>query len=278
MLCLPWAPAHRKLILSVSLPILKYPRTHHLQGSRSQPGDEDLSATPFEEIRGRFIVVEEKLDGANAGISFDGGELRLQSRGHYLTGGARERHFDLFKRWGHTHRAALHDALGERYIAYGEWLYAKHTVFYDQLPHYLMEFDIYDRQEQEFLSTKRRRELLGKSPLVPVPVLWQGHATSLEELVDRVDTSLYKSARWRERLQQVIADKGLDPERQRDQTDPSDHSEGLYIKVEEDGRVVDRLKYVRASFLTSVVDSGSHWLDRPIVPNQLAADVDIFHA
>ena len=52
--------------------------------------------------------------------------------------------------------------------------------------------------------------------------------------------------------------------------------EGLYIKVEEDGVVKGRYKYVRTSFLTSVIQSESHWLARPIVPNQLADGVDIF--
>jgi hypothetical protein len=38
------------------------------------------------------------MDGANCGISFNpDGELLLQSRGHYLTGGGREKHFTLFK-------------------------------------------------------------------------------------------------------------------------------------------------------------------------------------
>lgn len=61
----------------------KYPRTRHIRGSRLQKGDFDLSAAPFSELAGRHLVVEEKLDGANTGISFGpGGELRLQSRGH----------------------------------------------------------------------------------------------------------------------------------------------------------------------------------------------------
>jgi hypothetical protein len=46
--------------------------------------------------------------------------------------------------------------------------------------------------------------------------------------------------------------------------------EGLYIKVEEDGRTVDRYKWVRAGFLTAILDAGTHWLDRPIVANGLA--------
>lgn len=139
----------------------KYPRTQHLEGSRLQPGDEDLEAVPFARIAGRPLVVEEKIDGANVAVSFDPrGELRLQSRGHYLTGGRRERHFDLFKAWATVHGEALHQALGGRFVMYGEWVYAKHTVFYDALPHYFLEFDLLDQDSGRFLSTDRRRELL----------------------------------------------------------------------------------------------------------------------
>src|SRR5436305_12241126 len=80
--------------------IRKYPRTRHLVGSRLQPGDEDLDALPMSELAGKHVVVEEKMDGANCGVSFDAElSLQLQSRGHFLTGGPRERQFDLFKQW-----------------------------------------------------------------------------------------------------------------------------------------------------------------------------------
>jgi hypothetical protein len=60
----------------------EYPRTQHLEGSRLQPGDHDLAAVPYVEVAGRYLVVEEKLDGANTAVSFSAdGELRLQSRG-----------------------------------------------------------------------------------------------------------------------------------------------------------------------------------------------------
>ena len=70
----------------------------------------------------------------------------------------------------------------------------------------------------------------------------------------------------------------VDPDRAIEETDPEPTAEGLYIKVEDraEGVVVDRYKWVRASFLTAVVDSGSHWLARSIVPNQLADGVDLF--
>lgn len=89
--------------------IRKYPRTPHLEGSRLQPGDEDLRQVPFSSIAGRHLVVEEKIDGANSGISFDeNGNLLLQSRGHYLTGGYRERHYNLMKQWATIQKDALY--------------------------------------------------------------------------------------------------------------------------------------------------------------------------
>ncbi len=71
--------------------IFKYPRTQHIEGSRLQPGDEDLESVRFTDISDNHLVIEEKVDGANCGISFSyDGKLLLQSRGHYLTGGYRE--------------------------------------------------------------------------------------------------------------------------------------------------------------------------------------------
>jgi RNA ligase len=257
--------------------IVKYPRTRHIEGSRFQPGDHDLDAVPLASLRGAQLVVEEKLDGANAGISFDArGELRLQSRGHLLVGGHRERHFDLLKTWAARHRDALWRALGEHHTLYGEWLFAKHTVFYDALPHYFMEFDVLDRRTGEFLDTPRRHTLLAGTPVVSVPVLHVGEIGRVDALRELVARSLYKTDRWRERLREQAGFEGHDPDRAVLETDPSELAEGLYIKHEQDGRVVGRYKFVRASFLTAVVDSGSHWLGRPIVPNALAPDVDIF--
>jgi hypothetical protein len=256
--------------------VYKYPRTAHLEGSRSQPGDEDLASAPFAQLAGRALVVEEKLDGANAAISFVDGALRLQSRGHYLSGGDRERHFAPFKTWAAAHQDVLRRTIGARYVVYGEWLYAKHTIFYDRLPHYFLEFDVLDTQTGQFLSTARRRELLAGLPLVSVPVLHEGPLARLSQLTALVGKSLYKGDDWRQRLRAAAVERGVDPERIARETDDSDHAEGLYIKQEQDGRVVGRYKWIRAGFLTSVLDSGSHWLARPIVPNALAGGVDLF--
>jgi RNA ligase len=251
--------------------VIKYPRTPHLAGSRLQRGDHDLAQVPFDAVRGRHLVVEEKLDGANAGISFDaGGRLLLQSRGHYLTGGPREKQFAPLKSWAATVADRLRPVLADRYVLYGEWLYAKHTVFYDALPHYFCEFDVFDTRTREFLSTARRREMLAGLPVTSVPVLREGRFTAVSELTALAGPSTCRTAAWRESLRAAAAEAGVDPERTAADTDGSDDMEGLYIKVEEDGQVVERYKWVRASFLTAILDSGTHWADRPIVPNRLA--------
>jgi hypothetical protein len=251
--------------------MIKYPRTHHLEGSRLQPGDEDLDSVPFAKVARLPLVIEEKVDGANAGLRFDDeGRPWLQSRGHFLMGGAREKHFALFKQWVEAHRGALFAALGTRYALYGEWLYAKHTVFYDRLPHYFLEYDVLDTETRTFLSTDRRRELLKGAPIVSVHVLAEGKFKAIGEITSLVGPSVYKSEPWREALAETGARSG--------ETDLSDHMEGLYVKHEEEGRVVARYKWIRAGFLTAVVDSGTHWLKRPVVPNVLAPGVNIFDA
>jgi hypothetical protein len=258
--------------------LYKYPRTRHIDGSGLQTDDEDLDRVPFGDLAGRILVVEEKMDGANSAVSFaDDGRLLLQSRGHYLLGGEREKHFALMKAWANRHRAALQDVLQDRYVMYGEWLYAKHTVFYTELPHYFLEFDIYDKIAEVFLSTARRQEMLERAPFVAaVKVLHAGTVSDLPMLARMIGPSHFIAPDHLHRLDMLCRERQLDPLQVRRETDNTTLMEGLYIKVEEDGIVQERYKYVRPDFLQTVIASDSHWLDRPIIPNQLRAGAALF--
>lgn len=261
--------------MAIDYKIIKYPRTPHVEGSRLQPGDEDLSQVPFDSIAGKHLVIEEKIDGANSAVSFDDqGNLLLQSRGHYLQGGYREKHYNLLKQWAGVHRDALWAVLGCRYIMYGEWMYAKHTIFYDRLPHYFMEFDVLDRESDRFLDTPSRHALLASLPVAHVPVLASGVFRSRESMLKLLGPSHYISDAHREHLREAARREHQDEDRICRETDASSTMEGLYIKVEENGEVVQRVKFVRQSFLQTVEQSQSHWLERPIIPNQLTCTVD----
>jgi len=253
--------------------IVKYPRTQHVRGSHLQYGDEDLDAVSFDDLRGKHLVVEEKIDGTNSGISFESGRLMLQSRDHYLRGGPREKQFDLLKQWSSMWRQDLNDILDERYVMYGEWMFAKHTCFYDMLPHYFMEFDVWDKERGFFLDTSSRYALLRSRNhgvnIEPVLVVAEGMFGSLDALKELVCDSHFKSRQWRADLtrQALLAD--VDPDVAKFHTDMSDLMEGLYVKWEEDGIVKGRYKFVRESFTNHVLSQDQHWHDRPIIQNSL---------
>ncbi len=247
---------------------------------RLQPGDEQQDHVRLATLNGAHAVIEEKLDGANAAVSFTGaGTLLLQSRGHYLTGGGRERQFALLRQWATAHEGRLLERLEDRYVMYGEWLFAKHSVSYDSLPHYFCEFDVFDRVEGVFLSTPRRRLLLRDSPVVSVPVLHTGPMPgSVKKLRALVQMSLAKSAQWRGAFEAQVHRQGLDLGLAWQQTDKSDLAEGLYVKVENEREVLGRFKWVRPDFVQTILDSGSHHSTRPLIPNGLAEGVDLYAA
>ncbi len=152
---------------------------------------------------------------------------------------------------------------------YGENMFAKHTVFYDALPHYFMEFDILDTQEDVFLSTSARAKLLHGLPICSVKVLYEGHVASLGALADMITRSNFITNDRPENLKLAAMNAGVKPEDAFAHTDMHSEMEGLYIKWEEDSVVKGRYKFVRNSFTNSILEQEQHWHDRPIIQNKL---------
>ena len=107
-----------------------------------------------------------------------------------------------------------------------------------------------------------------------VPVLGRGYYKTREEVLKHLGPSGYVTGNQRQHLRDAAVRLGLDPEKNCDETDLSGMMEGLYIKVEENGQVTDRMKYVRAAFLQRVDFSEQHWIDKPIIPNRLAVPTE----
>jgi hypothetical protein len=226
----------------------KYDRTPHLEGSRLQIGDLSLGQV----------------------------SIATLTDGHFLTGGSRERQYSLLKTWTQRHADTLFDILSNRYIMYGEWVYAKHTIFYDHLPHYFLEFDIFDQEQDRYLSTPARHQLLAGSPIVSVPVVHKGRLHTTQQIRQLIKPSLYKTPDWQAQLKIVAQQHDIDLEHALRETDPSPLAEGLYLKVEQNDTVIGRYKFIRPDFLQTILDSGSHWATRPILPNHLAPGVDLW--
>jgi hypothetical protein len=235
----------------------KYPRTPHLFGSKGTDDDKHLSESDsIRFIADNSLIVEEKLDGTNVGIHFSIGEMILQCRGHLITEGMHPQ-YDLFKQWATVKRFVLEEKLGERFILFGEWLYARHSVHYRKLPHYFFEFDIYDKEQGVFLDLNRRLELLNGTGIQTVPVVHHGK-------IARTD------------LEKLISPSSFDSQFENPLTRRTDNlMEGLYLRTEAKGVVTGRAKFVRPEFVEKIKQS-AHWQYQQMVPNQLAENVDIW--
>ncbi len=236
----------------------KYPRTPHLFGSTGTSDDKHLGEQESLRILSdESLIVEEKLDGANVGIHFaEPDELILQCRGHEITEGMHPQ-FDLFKQWSAVKQHDLWQILSNRFILFGEWLYARHTIHYRQLDHYFYEFDIYDKQTSSFLDLEQRLGMLAGAGIQTVPVIHTGS-------ISRRD------------LFELIGPSAFDSQFENPQTGRQDNRmEGLYLRTEAGGVVNARAKVVRAEFIEKIKQS-SHWKEQPLTPNLLAGGVSIW--
>jgi hypothetical protein len=236
----------------------KYPRTPHLFGSRGTDDDKHLGeGDSLRFLADPSLIVEEKLDGTNVGIHFTSERtMVLQCRGHQITEGMHPQ-YDLFKQWGAVKRPVLEDLLADRFILFGEWLYAQHSVLYRRLPHYFFEFDMYDKQSGDFLSLERRLALLEGTGIHTVPVL---HIGAIE----------------REQLRALVGPSRFDSEFENPITKRTDHlMEGLYVRTEARGVVTGRAKFVRPEFIEKVKQS-EHWQHQTMTVNRLEEGADIW--
>lgn len=188
--------------------IIKYPRTTHLfdSGGTSTTVDDlvlpDLHSLVSVFCNGQSrVVIEEKVDGANLGISLCPytNRILVQNRSHYISQGEHAQ-FSRIPEWIEQHREALMQTLeGGNKILYGEWLAAKHSIQYRKLPGYFVAFDLYDKRRDQFYSRRRFHSTMKDSniPVVPVitaktfgPYTGQQQASNhlREELIRLLDT------------------------------------------------------------------------------------------
>jgi hypothetical protein len=218
----------------------KFPRTAHLWGSASTRDDRVLSEADTRRALAGPLSVEEKIDGANVGLSFsDEGALVIQNRGHYLSAGDHAQYGPLWP-FAYERLDALFAVLGPHKILFGEWCFAKHSCVYDALPAYFVAFDLYDKRDASFADRAAVEAACEATECVAVPLLARGAVLRSTEALD----AMIGRAQW-------------GPGR----------AEGVYLRREEGGRVTARYKWVRKDFTAGIT---AHWNSKPLEPNKLA--------
>jgi hypothetical protein len=223
-------------------PFHKFPTTPHLLWLGSVParGDKVMTRDEALDFLRQDIVVEEKVDGANLGISFDSnGSIKAQNRGNYLTPGAKDQFSKLWP-WLMERETSLFDLLEDRYIVFGEWCFARHSIGYTRLPDYFLAFDVFDKHTEVFLPVVARNTMCREMSLACVPQVASGRF-QLAEIPHWIGPS-------------VLYDGPM---------------EGVYLRQADEHRLSGRAKVVRAEFVQGFA---GHWTDSPPVANRLNSE------
>lgn len=149
----------------------KYNRSYHLPFSLGCSSD-DKMMDDVSELLNKEVVISEKMDGGNVCLERHNCYARTHS------GPPTHTSFDLFKS---IHSSVKH-LIPENLELFGEFLYAKHSIYYDKLPAYLMLFNVRDLTSDLWLSWEEV-ELWAEEIQVPtVPVLHRGVFNSVNDL------------------------------------------------------------------------------------------------
>ncbi|GAA5849947.1 hypothetical protein JCM8547_000961 [Rhodosporidiobolus lusitaniae] len=264
--------------------LVKFPRTAHLFDLGAATEDDLLSsstphASSFANVSAprlplfppslsasTTLLITEKVDGANLAFSLSSsGQLLVQNRSHYLAvspsldgaGGknVEREQFRRLGRWMVEKRDELVRLLGddegflERWILYGEWMVATHSVHYTSLPAPFLAFDLYDRLTSSYLSRRllaARLKAFAPS-LLFVPVLYESPPLGV----------------GRDELEKMV--KGRSAFMGEETGEKEARREGVYLKLESEGRVLERFKVVRGDFIAG----NEHWSKGPLRLNRV---------
>lgn len=229
--------------LSPPLELFKFPRTSHIFDLGAATSDDlvhDLPLFSDVEVTETTVIITEKVDGANMGISLDAHHaFVVQNRSHYVSSNSHAQ-FSKLSSWLETPRVsqALHAILGadpyfpQRYTLFGEWMSATHSITYTMLPDLFIAFDLYDRSLNRWATRDVLERLVGARGIALVPIVERGTQS---------DVSL-----TRQSLMDMV---------QRPSHFSSGRVEGVYIKLERNGASFQRGKVVRGDFIAG----NEHW-------------------
>mmetsp|Transcript_47332 Transcript_47332/g.95405 ORF Transcript_47332/g.95405 Transcript_47332/m.95405 type:complete len:276 (-) Transcript_47332:220-1047(-) len=242
-----------------------------------------------------FVSVEEKIDGANLGISLAPDYTPLfQNRSHFVGVGSGTQWSGL-DRWWAAHSQVLTSLLEpRRHVLFGEWMALKHSIHYLRLPAVFVAFDVYDRIEGRFISRERFNVFLEPTGIPTINAIVPERAfCSPSEILPLLETvSIYGAQKRAARSINGIA-TGADGEKSGKKTavdkrkvkqhddhhlreDPVNSEsedlnggvvEGVYLRVDEGDWLARRCKIVRPDFVQGIT---THWSKMDIVKNKVA--------
>lgn len=211
----------------------KYPRTPHLPWSPGGTND-DKRLKSVEHFLNVPTIISEKVDGSNLCLTRD----NIFSRSH--SGIPKHKSFDMAKAFHNQ----IKNYISENISIFGEWLYAVHSIEYNNLPSYFLMFGIRNDDSGMFLDWNMTEEIEIRLGINIVPTLFKGIIKTEKEL-EEITTELSKQ-------------KSNFGEEER---------EGIVIRLEKEfiNFDISVAKWVRKNH----IKTDDHWINKPIVRNKL---------
>ncbi|WP_158839439.1 RNA ligase family protein [Saccharothrix deserti] len=138
----------------------QYPRTPHLPWSPGVSAD-DVRVVDLGGLRGREVVVTEKLDGENTTLYADGMHARSLDSAHHPS-----------RSWVKGLQGRIGSRLPAGRRIYGENVYARHSIGYSDLESWFYGFSVWDGDR--CLDWDRTVRFLRDVGVPTPPVLWRG--------------------------------------------------------------------------------------------------------
>lgn len=121
---------------------------------------------------GDKIIIQEKIDGANAAIRTDGADVFAQSRKNVLSEENTLRGFYGFTQ--SLDKSTVIDTLGDDFILYGEWLVPHSVKYPEERYNKFYAYDVYSLSRGEFLPQNEVKSIAEKIGVPYVPVFFEG--------------------------------------------------------------------------------------------------------
>ena len=130
--------------------------------------------------KGDHIVIQCKLDGANAAIRYDSeaDTIIAQSRKQILS---IDNNLRGFYEWSQTlDKELVKSVLGNNLIAFCEWAVPHSVVYPKNVYNHAYFYDVYDTETERYLPQNEVREIISKLNFTYIPVHYDGEFISWE--------------------------------------------------------------------------------------------------
>lgn len=205
--------------------LYKYPRTYHFSWSPGLVND-DRVIESLDAFQGRRVIASNKVDGENCNLYSDAIHARSLDSKHHDS-----------RNWVKSFWGGIKHQIPEGWRICGENLYAKHSIYYDNLPSYFMGFSVWD-EENYCLSWDDTLTFFEKLSIIPVQTIFDG-VFNEEKLKSLVDADILNG------------------------------QEGFVVRTADGFNYKDFSKRVVKYVRKGHVQTSTHWSTEKIIPNKL---------